>query len=269
MQEIEALNIFQWDSQLDEWLALTQKPRGAVLTKKQVLCLSNFLTETIGVECEKLKWHQVNAKLFSFALLFDAKDLPTFESVNITLSELKLTIHDELIDRKFVMIEGNKSNFFEQEHLFGKHVRKAFPSAQTEIRSAGNCLAMDENTAAVFHLMRVAELGMRALAHHLKVKLGKNTIDSAGWTEIIKNIKAATDVRWGKRPQGKKSRQKATDFLKFCEVATDELNIFKEIWRNSTMHAGLPYDEHEAHGVFVRVRDFMQRLATKVSETNN
>ena len=269
MQEIKALNIFQWDSQLDEWLALTQKPRGTVLTKKQAFCLSEFLTETIGAECERMKWHQVNARLWSLELLFDAKDLPTFESVNIGLLDLKQTIHDELIDRKFVMIENPKADILEQENLFGKQVAKAFPSSRSEIRSAGNCLAMDENTAAVFHLMRVAELGMRALARHLKVKIKRNTIDSAGWTEIIKNIGDATAGRWGKRPKGKKARQDATAFLKCCEVATNELNVFKEIWRNNVMHAGLPYNEHEAHGVFIRVRDFMQRLSTKVSETKN
>jgi hypothetical protein len=117
--------------------------------------------------------------------------------------------------------------------------------------------------------MRVAELGMRALARHLKVKVKRNTIDSANWTEIIKNIGDQTAERWKKLPKSKQGRRKAVEFLKFCEVAADELNVFKEIWRNNTMHAGLPYNEHEAHGVFIRVRDFMQRLSTKVSETNS
>jgi hypothetical protein len=128
---------------------------------------------------------------------------------------------------------------------------------------------MDFNTAAVFHLMRVAELGMRSLARHLKVKAKKNAIDSAGWTEIINHIGDATAARWQKLPKAKPARRKAVSFLKLCEISADELNVFKEVWRNNVMHAGQPNNEHEAHGVYIRVRDFMQRLSTQVSEQNS
>jgi uridine phosphorylase len=79
----------------------------------------------------------------------------TAESICGALRELRQAIENELASRKFVMIENDKLDFFEQENLFGKQVAKAFPLARNEIRSAGNCLAMDLNTAAVFHLMRV------------------------------------------------------------------------------------------------------------------
>ena len=105
---------------------------------------------------------------------------------------------------------------------------------------------------------------MRALARQLRIKVKKNTIDSAGWTEIINHIEGATEARWKKLPKAKKARKRATDFLKFCEVATDELNVFKEIWRNNVMHASGNYKEPEALYVFKRVEDFMQRLAKRV-----
>ena len=96
---------------------------------------------------------------------------------------------DELAVRKFVMIENSKSEHLENEALFGDCVWASFPSAREDIKSAGNCLALNLNTAAVFHLMRTAELGMRALAENLKVRLkqkGKSKpIKHAGWDDII------------------------------------------------------------------------------------
>jgi hypothetical protein len=182
---------------------------------------------------------------------------------------LQCEIENALFSRHFLIIDLDKVEFLRSgRRLLGEKVLVAFPSAENDIENAAHCLSMNLNTAAVFHLMRVAELGMRALARHLKIKVKRNTIDSAGWTEIIQDIKDVTAVRWGKRPKGKKARQKATAFLKFCEVATNELNMFKEVWRNNVMHAGLPYNEHDAHGVYIHVRDFMQRLATQVSEIN-
>ena len=242
------------------------------MTKKHAKQISKLLEGIIGNQCEEMGWGDASTRLTNLAIMLDfklTKKLPTAESVNNELYELQSAIHNELNARKFVMIENQKSNFLEQKNLFGKQVSKCFPSAKDEIQAAGNCLAMDLNTAAVFHLMRAAELGMRALAWHLKVKVKRNTIDSANWTEIIKNIGDATAERWQKLPKSKQARRKAVEFLRLCEVAADELNVFKEVWRNNVMHAGLPYNEHEAHGVYIRVRDFMQRLSTKVSETNN
>jgi len=269
MREFITFNIFQWDGLIDFWLDGTRKPPGTELSKSTVRELQSLLVGLFGNQCEELGWEQAEGRLDSLKIILGTKRLPTAESVHHHLYELKMAVQDEIASRKFVMIENRKADFLEQKSLFGKQVSKAFPSAKEEVRSAGNCLAVDLNTAAVFHLMRVAELGMRALARNLKVKVKRNTIDSANWTEIIKNIGDATAERWKKLPKSKQGRRKAVEFLKFCEVAADELNVFKEIWRNNTMHAGLPYNEHEAHGVFIRVRDFMQRLSTKVSETND
>lgn len=179
------------------------------------------------------------------------------ESVRMIISKTR----NELEFRSFAYIPSDKAEYFEQSELFGDAVKEAASEEiNSEIRAAGNCLAAELNTAAIFHLMRVAEFGMRALARRLRVKVKRNTIDSAGWTEIINNIGDATTVRWKKLPKAKKARKQATDFLKFCEVAADELNVFKEIWRNNVMHASGNYKESEALYVFDRVKDFMQRL---------
>jgi hypothetical protein len=84
-------------------------------------------------------------------------------------------IEKELAQRKLVFIPPNLVEYLEQEKLFGDAVYENFPSARGDIRDAGNCLAAGLNTAAVFHLMRVVELGLRALAKKLHVKKVKKT----------------------------------------------------------------------------------------------
>jgi hypothetical protein len=71
----------------------------------------------------------------------------------------------------FAAIKPELSNYCEQEQLFGSEVYEAFAKARNEIRDSGNCIAVGLDTAAVFHLMRVAEFGLRALAKKLRVQL--------------------------------------------------------------------------------------------------
>jgi hypothetical protein len=277
MREFDAANFFQLDRMLEEYSEKANKPQGVIFVEQelqQFRIFSNFyLPEG---KFEELGWNDTETRSLVFKMTLWGtlrgtanKKTVSAESIQNCLRDIQLAIQKELRFRKFVMIEKNKSEFLEQKNLFGKQVAKAFPSACDEIKAAGNCLAMDLNTAAVFHLMRVAELGMRALARRLKVKCKKNTIDSGGWSEIITGIENATAARWLKAPKAKIARRKAVAFLKLCEISADELNVFKEVWRNNVMHAGQLNNEHEAHGVYIRVRDFMQRLSMQVSEPNS
>jgi hypothetical protein len=110
---------------------------------------------------------------------------------------------------------------------------------------------------------------MRALAIHLKVKLKGKPIERGGWDELIKQIENRIRLRRERYDTSRKKSKKEWESLKFCRMMADELFIFKEIWRNNTMHAISDYSEKEAKDVFGRVRNFMQRLSTRVSESNN
>lgn len=171
---------------------------------------------------------------------------------------------NELSQIKFTFIPQSKDKFFDQEKLFGNDVYEAFPSAREEIRSAGNCLAVDLNTAAVFHLMRAAEFGMRKLAIYLGVRLKRKPIEHGGWNELIEQIEKKVSVRRQRYDKKRRKNKKELEFLKFCRMMADELFKFKEIWRNNTMHSISNYSENEALGVFERVRDFMKRLSKEV-----
>jgi hypothetical protein len=192
---------------------------------------------------------------------------------------LQSQISDEARERYFAFIPKSKVDFFEKEDLFGGKVSAAFVSAKPEIKAAGNCLACDLNTAAVFHLMRVVEFGMRGLASNLNVKIPKKPLELAGWDEMIQKIdekiskklnrKAPLGVPLIKYKSRKgKSYQKKEEDKEFYRGVIHEFYGFKDVWRNHVMHTRKSYNPQEAEGVFWRVRDFMQKLATRISESH-
>jgi len=248
-----------------------QKALHALFVALFNLCMATQLRESAFLCKESLNWisdpayHALTVPGSPGYKFPDQIPARPFSAVYTELQTIRKKIYEELDSVPLAVIPPDRANFFERDNLFGDEVKRACSAEiNAEIKDAGNCLAADLNTAAIFHLMRVAESGMRALARHLKVKVKKNTIDSALWTEITNNIEEATGARWKKLPKAKKARKQATDFLKFCEVAANELNSFKEIWRNNVMHASGNYKASEALYVFERVNDFMQRLAKKI-----
>ena len=186
MREFIGHNVFQWDSMIELLQEQTEKrARGALVSKEAAKRLKHNFDIYFGDDCKisEMGWKGMEGRIEHIRFLFDLIIKPTqkfikgrgitFEGINLAFFDLKMAFLSELDDRKFVMTEKNKSKFLEHENLFGKHVSNSFPSASDEIKAAGNCLALDLNTAAMFHLMRAAELGMRALARHLRVKCKK------------------------------------------------------------------------------------------------
>ncbi len=168
------------------------------------------------------------------------------------------SIIDELKDRKFTFIPLLKTDYFEHDALFGQEVKVAFPSAQQDIKEAGNCLASDSNTAAVFHLMRTVEHGLRAIAKILCVTIQNKDIEMADWH----NINAAKRIKI-KGIQGQPGRTiEKNKELDFYLSILDEVERFKTM-RNDIMHTRGIYGPNEAQGVHDRVRDFMKRLAPR------
>jgi len=82
--------------------------------------------------------------------------------------QLQDRIQDDLQHGRFFMIPQHKVAYYTgASTLLGTDVNAAFPSAQPDVEHASKCFAFDRNTAVVFHLMRVMEVGLRALAASL------------------------------------------------------------------------------------------------------
>jgi len=137
---------------------------------------------------------------------------------------------------------------------------KAFPVVKAEAECAVDLYALNHNTASVFHSMRVAEYGLRAVAKERQISLPKNRpVEWANWQDIIKALSAEADAIANKKVSA--ARDKA---LEFYRGAVSDLNAFKDEYRNSVMHVRAEYDHLQALRAYQRVHDFMERLAAKI-----
>lgn len=185
------------------------------------------------------------------------------ELVFYELGDLRGIIVNELQMRKFAYLRPPDDQYFARERLFGDEVHENFPSAREDIKDAGDCLAAELSTAAVFHLMRVAEYGLRALAHDRRISVRKNTpIDLATWQQVIDKLEdAEQEIQNFPRTEAREAQ------FAFYHGAMMTLSRFKNKFRNRVAHARERYDRDEARSAFNHVQDFMQILASRISET--
>jgi hypothetical protein len=161
-----------------------------------------------------------------------------------------------------LIIDTECGKLVDHPGLFGESVKKAFPSAAEDIRAAGNCLAAECNTAAVFHLMRVAEIGLRSLAHDRRVKLPrKEPLELAAWETVIRDLEKAEDAI---RQYPKSPAQQAQ--YAFHRKAMKQIACFRDVFRNQLMHVREHFGPDHATAIFEAVREFMQTLAGCIAE---
>jgi len=179
-------------------------------------------------------------------------------NVYTILQEFNFSFTSELMRINFLFTPEEKLKYFEQESLFGDAVFEKFPSARIDIKAIGNCLAADLYDAAIFHLMRTVEHGLRAIAVEYgvkKVKSGK-AITEATWGDIIQAIQDRLNKLKTKRRQTKRQKDDA-DFYRYCLI---ECKLFKDHWRDDVMHTKANYNEQDALRLLGHVRDFINRL---------
>jgi len=142
---------------------------------------------------------------------------------------------------------------------FGQEVHSRFHTANYDMNEAGKCLSFGRNTAAVFHLMRVLEVGLRALGK----ALNDPSLDSKrnpNWETILR--KCDQELQ---KPHKDRSPEWAAD-EPFFSTATVNLRAVKDAWRNPTMHVEQVYDDEQAREVWSSARAFMRHLATKLQD---
>lgn len=205
-----------------------KKTAERALEKLRPLCDSAELKTTVDriIRC----YHKL-------AGLSDAQGCSN-EVLETELQHIEDSVSWELQEHQFAFIPTNKAKHFEQEKLFGDAVYVQFEEARQDLKSAGNCLASDLNTAAVFHLMRVVEFGMRQLTKQINPKI-KTPLAYCDWKGLIvpmeQKLKAAEQ-----RSRGPK-KSKQLDFysrcLSDCKALIDT--------RNRVSHAREPFSDTE------------------------
>lgn len=166
-----------------------------------------------------------------------------------TLSALVRSFTAQLQSKKIIVFEGRNSVYLTSDDPpFGEAVDDAFPKAAEDISEAAKCLALQRNTACVFHLMRAMESAVGRLAE--AIGTGKST--NKEWGKILSDI-----------GQKIESLPKGEDRDRWSESHSHLYHV-KQAWRNDTMHPKKTYTDDQAQSVFDAVRSFMTHLAPLV-----
>lgn len=172
--------------------------------------------------------------------------------------------------RFFLQILTDRSEYLDQEQLFGEKVSDAFPSADRDIKEAGNCLASESSTASVFHLMRAVEFALLALAADREIVFKNKPLDDAQWGEILSALEGRL-VQLRNAPRTSWPQPNVRDSqIRFYNEVIQEIRSFNDAWRRHVSHAGTLafYERDDALGILKHVRALMQKMAPKISETS-
>jgi hypothetical protein len=172
-------------------------------------------------------------------------------------SALQRLIIKELQTQLFMHVLPDRTRFWPKEKdpdLFGDAVARAFPSASFDINNAGICLALRLGTASVFHLMRVLETGLAALARRFGI-----AFEFTNWAPVLDQIESK--VRGMRQDPAFKTLPDCREQQEFYAQAASHFGVLKDAWRNHAMHIRGKYTEEEAEVILVNVKAFMNRLA--------
>jgi hypothetical protein len=185
--------------------------------------------------------------------------------MEVEFSSIDLFMAQELNEHRFVHLNPKMAGYFAGKDILAPEVLGAFPSLQGDAEDAGNCIALEMGTAAVFYLMRIVEYGMRGLASNLGLltvvvdRKNKKEIpvEFSEWERILNQLPAKVEKKIESLSRGT-AKQRAQEFY---YPALKEINGFKEAWRNHVMHARSDYTAEDAIAVLSHVKIFMQDLA--------
>jgi hypothetical protein len=220
----------------------------------------NYATQTSEKLFGRLKCEHVDGA--TRALRYWADHEPRhWSELNTRARALRNAIQVELrqyLYYQYPKEQGNKLRSWKDDWEI---VIAAFPTIEREVFEATDCYSTGHSTASVFHSMRVAEYGLRALARERRVKLPKNKqIEWATWHEIIRELDKEIELIGQKRAGAAKDAA-----LAFYSGARADLNGFKDEYRNLAMHIRANYDDSDARCALNNVRSFMARISGKIN----
>jgi hypothetical protein len=182
-------------------------------------------------------------------------------------------IEGELKYRRFAFVPTERAKALDKIDTDWATVQGRFPSAKPDIRAAVECYALDCNTAAVFHAMRVVEWGLRALCvslgfRKLRQKFKKSgsisyiPIEYSEWDTILNQLQPRIDAKINKIKRGPLKQQQQ----EFYYPIVQDIRAIRDAWRNHVMHTRQDYEPKDADAILGHVKRLMNTLAIRVRE---
>jgi hypothetical protein len=184
-----------------------------------------------------------------------------------TLSDLRASVeyfsksfYAELDRHIFLQLDPDRGEYLRTLEAYASSSDPSlvsnFSSAVPDFAEAGICYAVHRHTACVFHCMRAAEKGLRALAVDLQVPF-KVPFEYENWQNVIEMAEKAIRGLEQTLPKGVSKSEK----LQFYSEAATQFFYFKNAWRNHVAHARDSYDAVQAKTILAHVEQFMNHLA--------
>lgn len=259
LQELKG--IYDLDA-FDDWL----EPASVLELSSQI--------DKLGDACEKSKFRNALMALITTRQWLNDTGASSHHrrAAQSEIAHVVNAVCGEFDDRVFYQLSPDRAKYFDQEKLLGDAVDVAFPSARYDIREAGNCMATERNTAAVFHLMRAVEWGLRALCGHLGMRQAKRPKKAgqksyvplawAEWEALLNQLSPRVDARINKLKRG--SQKQAEQ--EFYYPVLQDIRGIRDAWRNHVMHTRREYKPGEATVVFENVERIMTTLAKRIKD---
>jgi hypothetical protein len=176
---------------------------------------------------------------------------PTHDSLAFTFGELAMRIEDELKEMLVLQVGREQAKYYTDRTPFGPEVAQRFPGLGIDdLEEMSKCFALERYTACVFHVMRVLEVGLQALATKLKITLDRER----NWRNILNSVQGAI-----KGLPRTTAEEKA--HLGLCSEVAAHLQNVKDAWRNDVMHPRASYTEAQALDVMRNGKALMAKLA--------
>jgi hypothetical protein len=190
---------------------------------------------------------------------FDRSTSSTPASFNFTTlgqmaSDLHVRVIDELEARLCFILPVDRRPWFDALQ-FAEVVAEHFPSSIADMEEAGKCYALGRNTACVFHLMRVTEAGLIAIARRIEFP-----DDRPMWEPVVKFIDAQLKKNYAEMSAVFKGD---VEFLSGIAAQMHAVNL---AWRRRVAHVESSYDDGQAKRIFDATKGLMEHIAAKLSE---
>jgi hypothetical protein len=229
----------------------------------------NYIANTVGIQGTLFTADLGLSESTSAAARFyeDLRRDDTFTNQELLwkLDGLRELMESEMSKKLFFSVPDSVAMYYGKERPFGESVFLNFPSARFDISQAGTCLACGCHTAAGFHLMRTAEVGLWELGRDRQVPSAKNSkIEFQEWGVTIGELESAVKAiqQWPNSP----SKENAH---KFYNSSLVELRAFNDGWRRHIAHVRKthkPLEEDETIALWGHVYRFMNTLAAQIGE---
>lgn len=213
------------------------------------IALMGTQLSTIGARSAWVSANRLNAALA------DSEAPLRFADVKRQIEDIESRFADHLtFVRFFVVREDQLPLLGTATDLLGDRTAPLFRSVWFDTEEAAKCICCLRPTAAVFHCMRILEVGIRAFAARLDIPDPVNAAER-NWGVFLRKIRDRIDELYPlpKRVAGSEGA--------YLEALYATLDAVKNPWRNATMHVEGVYTDVQAWHVYYNSVTLIQKMS--------